>query len=270
MKTLLTILKEHIEWRHQILKLAKSDIKMTYSGAALGWAWALVKPTVMIFVFWFAFTYGLRAGGEVGDNKTPFILWLIAGFVPWFFMSEMITSGSGSFLNYRYLITKMKFPVSTIPTFVAISKVSVHLFLMVAVVAIYTISGYYPDIYLLQFPFYTLLMMLWFIPWALFSSMLSAVSKDFQNLVRSFVTAIFWLSGIMWDVNTITHAWLKTLLMFNPVTFIATGYRNAFAYKVWFWEEPHALLYFCIMLVVMEMGGIWAYKKLVRKIPDYL
>jgi len=35
MRTLIKILKEHIEYRKQIFKLAKSDIIKTYRGAAL-------------------------------------------------------------------------------------------------------------------------------------------------------------------------------------------------------------------------------------------
>lgn len=60
MKTLIEIIKDHITWRQQIIKLAKSDLIKTYRGSALGWSWALVKPVVTIFVFWFAFSYGLR------------------------------------------------------------------------------------------------------------------------------------------------------------------------------------------------------------------
>ena len=269
MTTIIKIFKEHIAWRHQILKLAISDMKKTYSGAALGWAWAIVKPTILIMVYWFAFSIGLRAERNT-SGEYSFILWLIAGIVPWFFMSEMISSGSGCFKSYSHLITKMKFPVSTIPTFVGISKLLVQIGLIVLVIIIFSICGYHPDIHLLQLPIYILLMVIFFVAWSLFSSMLSAVSKDFQNLVQSFITAIFWMSGILWDVNQIGQEWLRTLLMFNPVTFIATGFRNCFVYKIWIWERPKDLLYFIIITVIMEIGAIWAYKKLVKKIPDYL
>ena len=50
------IIKEHIAWRSQISKLAKADLMKTYNGAALGWAWAIIKPAVTIFVYWFAFS----------------------------------------------------------------------------------------------------------------------------------------------------------------------------------------------------------------------
>lgn len=268
MKTVADIISEHIQWRSQIFKLAKADIIKTYSGAALGWAWALIKPTITIFVFWFAFSIGLRGGGAV--EGYPFILWMIAGFIPWFFMSDMITQGAGAIRKYSYLVTKMKFPVSTIPTFVGLSKLAIHLGLMVIVVAIYIFTGHFPDIYWLQIPVYMFFMLLFFIIWGLFSSMLAAMSKDFLNLVKSFTTAIFWMSGIMWNVDSIDIHWLKVVLYFNPVTYIATGYRNCFIYKTWFWEQPLQLGLFALMTVIMAALAVWAYKKLIKEIPDVL
>lgn len=268
MKTLKSIILEHYEWRSQIFKLAKSDIIKTYSGAALGWAWALVKPMVTIFVFWFAFSIGLRAGGDVAGY--PFILWLIAGMIPWFFMNEMITQGAGSIRKYRHLVTKMKFPVSTIPTFVGFATFAIHLFLMVILVVIFLLFGYLPDIYYLQLPIYMIFMLGFFIVWGLFSAMLSAMSSDFLNLVKSLTQALFWLSGIMWDVNKISTPWIETILKLNPVTFIATGYRNVFIYKTWFWTDVESLVLFGLVFVLMAMAAVWSYKKLIKEIPDVL
>jgi teichoic acid transport system permease protein len=268
MSTIREIIKEHVDWRHQIFKLAKADIVKTYSGAALGWAWAIIKPTITILVFWFAFSVGLRMGGEVAGY--PYILWLIAGMVPWFYMSDMITQGAGSIRRYKYLVTKMKFPVSTIPTFVGISKLSVHLFLLAIMLVIYAFFGCYPDKYILQLPFYMLVMVLFFIEWGLFSAMLSSISQDFLNLVKAITQPIFWLSGIMWDISSIDIGWLKTILLFNPVTYISMGYRNIFIYKVWFWQEPRNLLYFAIVFVVMGIFAVWSYRKLIKEIPDVL
>lgn len=268
LNTLKTIISDHWKWRYQILKLAKSDIIKTYSGAAFGWAWALIKPLIMISVLWFAMSIGLRVGRDTGDF--PYILWLVVGLIPWFYMSDMLTKGAGSILKYRYLVTKMKFPVSTIPTFVGFSNLSIHIILMVLIIIVYAICGYPPDIYLLQLPIYMALMLWFFIVWGLFSALLSAISKDFLNLVRAFTTAIFWLSGILWDVTLIDIPWLKSVLLFNPVTYFAKGYRNIFVYKIWIWDEPMSLLFFCIVLFLMIIASIWAYKKLIKVIPDVL
>lgn len=267
-KILKNIIEDHIDWRHQIFKLAKADIIKTYSGAALGWAWALVKPTITILVFWFAFSVGLRKSAEVAGY--PFIIWMIVGMVPWFFMSEMLTQGAGSIRKYSYLVTKMKFPVGTIPTFVCFSKLAINCGLFVILLILISISGYRPDIYLLQLPIYAVFMVLFFIAWGLFSGMLSAMSKDFLNLVNALTTAIFWLSGILWDVNTIKSPLLRLILHCNPITYFATGYRNVFIYKKWIWEESTSFFVVLALFAILIAAGIWSYKKLIKEIPDVL
>ncbi|MDR0875276.1 MAG: ABC transporter permease [Clostridiales Family XIII bacterium] len=270
MRTLLKIIKQHIIWRHQLLKLARADIIKTYSGSALGWAWALIKPAVTIAVYWFAFDVGLRLGDNM-DNGFPFILWFMAGMMPWFFMEEMFTQGANSLRQYNYLVTKMRFPIATIPTFVSLSKILVHLFLMGLTVVFFLCYGHPPDRYLLQLPIYMFLMLLFFIAWAQFASMLTCISKDFFNLIGAAVQALFWLSAIIYDVKTMNiPEVLRTFLLFNPITFIASGYRNIFIYKVWIWEEPRVLVYFLIMLLIMSSLALWAYRKLYREIPDVL
>lgn len=268
MKQLITIVKEHIEYMQQILKLSKADLIKTYRGSALGWSWAIIKPAVTIFVYWFAFSIGLRANKPV--NGYDFFLWLIVGIIPWFYMSDMITQGAESLRKYRYLVTKMKFPISTIPTFVSLSKLIVHIILIIIVIGIFALFGYMPDIYIIQVIFYMILMFIFFTIWALFSSLISAMSKDFLNLVKSFVTALFWLSGIMWNADTITIPWLRRFLMLNPITFLTNGYRNCFIDKIWFWEQPKRLGYFAIALLIMLILSLWAYKKLRKEIADVL
>jgi len=268
MSELKTIITEHLTYKNQIFKLAKSDLIKTYRGSALGWLWAIIKPTVTIFVYWFAFSAGLRITSQI--SEFPFFLWLIAGIVPWFYMSEMLTQGTDCIRKYSYLVTKMKFPVSVIPTFVNISKIIVNLFLIAIVILIFTIMGYPPTIYMLQLPFYIILMFIFLNAWSLFASFIAAISKDFSNLVKSFMTALFWLSGILWNVNTIPIPWLQKLLMVNPVTYIVNGFRNSFLEKKWFFEQPLELLFFLGILTIMILLGLWSYKKLRKEIPDVL
>lgn len=268
MSTFIEIIKDHLQYRHQIFKLSISDLKKTYRGAALGWAWAIIKPAVTIFVYWFTFEIGLKRGNSV--NGFPFFLWLLAGVIPWFYMSNMITSGTDSIRKYSYLVTKMKFPISTIPTFVSISKFIVHMFLILITILIFIIMGKFPTIYLLQLPFYMLLNIIFFTIFSLLSGLLASMSKDFANLVKSFVTAVFWLSGIIYNINNIDIPWLKSLLMINPVTFLVEGYRNCFIHHIWFWEQPKRLMYFVIITLIMLVLAVWTYKRLRKEIPDVL
>lgn len=268
LRTIREIVSDHVAYRKQIVKLAKADLVKTYRGSALGWAWALVKPVITIFVFWFAFTIGLRAGGDVDGH--PFFLWLIAGFVPWFYMQSMITGGAGCIRANSHLVTKMKFPVSVVPTFSSLSKLFVHAILVVIMIGIYAAFGYMPTLYYLNIIVYMLMMFIWFTIWGLFAGMLSAISRDFLNLVKALSQAIFWLSGIIYNVSTIDIPWIRSMLSYNPVTMIATGYRHAFINNIWFFEDLYMLKCYFIMLIAIIVGAIWAYRKLYKDIPDVL
>lgn len=269
MGTIIAIFNDHKLYGRQILKLAKADLIKTYRGSALGWAWALVKPVVTIFVFWFAFSFGLRLGGG-GINGYPFFLWLIAGFVPWFYMSSMITGGAGCIRANNQLVTKMHFPASVVPTFVSISKLFINVLLVVIMIGIFWISGHPPTIYYLNIPVYIVMMFIWFTIWGLFAGMLSAMSRDFLNLIKALSQAIFWMSGIIYDVNGIDVHWIKVILCYNPVTIIATGFRYTFIYQKWFYEDMYMMRCYFILLIVIIFLAIWAYKKTYKDIPDVL
>ncbi len=230
--------------------------------------WALIRPAILIFVFWFAFTVGLRSGNDV--EGYPFFLWLIAGMIPWFYMRDMITGGAGSIRRYKFLVTKIKFPTSTIPSFVSMGLLAVHGGLLLIMIAIFIGFGYMPTIYYLQLPFYVLLMFLFFTAWGLFSGVVSSISRDFLNLVKSLTQALFWMSGILYDANSIDYEWIRNILLFNPITIIVNGYRNVFIYHRWFWEDPQQLLNFAIVYIVMAVLAVWAYRKLKKEIPDVL
>lgn len=268
METLKTIIEEHKQYKTQIWMLAKSDLIKTYRGAALGWAWAVIKPMITLFVFWFAFAIGLRHGKSVMGFS--FFLWLEAGFLPWFYMQELIVGGAACIRKYKHLVTKMKFPISIIPTYYNLSHLFVHLALFVISILMFMYFGHMPDKYMLQIPFYMFVMFAFFTVWALLSGMLSAISKDFQNLVKATSSAVFWLSGIIYDVDGIKQEWLRVLLKFNPVTMVATGYRRCFIYKQWFWEDKTSLICTGITFVVFFILAIRSYKKLREDVPDVL
>ena len=262
-------IKEHVENTPQIFKLSVADLKKTYTGSALGWAWAVIKPIVTIFVYWFAIAIGLRQGKDVGGY--PYILWLICGIIPWFYMGDSITGGTNCIRRYSYLVTKMRYPITTIPTFTNLSRLFVHVIISVVVVLIFWISGYPPTLYLLQLPVYMLLMFMFMNAWSLFAGLVSAMSKDFANLVKSLNIAIFWLSGVLWNIENVRDSeFIYSILMLNPVTFICYGYRNCFVNHVWFFEQPKRLVYFLCWYGVMALMSLWAYKKLRKEIPDVL
>lgn len=271
LSALATILRDNWEWRKQIGRLAIFELVKKSRGAVLSWAWFFIKPGMYIFCFWFALDVGLRVGSGSSDaGAPPYILWLCAGLIPWFFMQDMLGAGIDVMHRYPYLVNKIKFPLSGISTIFTTATMIVQLMLMAALFVIYFICGMPVDAYLLQVP---LLMLLMFVFWDLVSilfSQLSAISKDVANLMHAMSTPFFWLSGVIFNVKSVPIEWIQVILYFNPITFFVTSFRGAFYDKVWFWESPLLCAGFATTFVVTLVAAVFVYKKFNEEVADVL
>ena len=106
-----------------------------------------------------------------------------------------------------------------------------------------------------------------FISWT--TAPLSAFSPDFMNAVNSFITGIFWLSGIMYDTYSMDSP-LNFIMLFNPINFFVNGYRNCFLYHRPFFANKTELIIFLAEFVVIFALGIFNYNRLRKKLPDVL
>ena len=117
------MLKEIISNRKLIWDLSKNDFKTRFAGSYLGIIWAFVQPIVTVLVYWFVFEKGMHASGiNLRSGITaPFVLWLIAGLVPWFFFQEVLSGGTNALMEYSYLVKKVVFQIDILPIIKLIS-----------------------------------------------------------------------------------------------------------------------------------------------------
>lgn len=268
------IIKEHKGFGKQIFKLAKTELIKTYKGSALGPLWAVVKPSFQLFVYWFAFSVGIKKAGEVvvAINGTELhftrFLFMLVGLVPWFYISESINQGSKVIRTHKQFVTKVNFPVSTIMTYTALSRLFIHIILcLIMYVIVFFAWG--PSWYNLQVFFYMPIMFLFFVFLSWSTAPMSAFSPDFENAVSSFMTGVFWLSGIIYNSYDLPQP-LDTIMLFNPVNFFVNGYRNCFLYNRPFFEYKTELVIFLAEFVVVFFLGVFNYNRLRKKIPDVL
>lgn len=269
MSTLSEILKEQWEWRKQIVSLGLFDLKKVSAGAVLGPLWFFAKPAVYILVFWFALGIGLKSADQTGSD-VPYVLWLVGGLIPWFYIQDMIGQGINVFSRYSYLVTKIKFPLAGIPTIYSISNFVIQIGLVAALLAIHFICGQPLDLYLLQLPVAMVLMFVFFNMFSLMTSLLSAISKDFMNLMKTLSTPLFWLSGIIFNVFNLGIPAIELILMFNPITFIVTMYRCAVYDKMWIWDKPEAIIGFVIVFVATAVATAVIYRRTHEEVADVL
>lgn len=252
--------------RKLIWKLARSDFKTRYAGSYLGIFWAFVQPIVTIIVYWFVFQVGLRSG-DVGD--TPFVLWLVAGLIPWFFFSEALGGGTGAMLEYNYLVKKVVFKISILPIIKIISALFVHLFFVAFAVLLFACYRSEPDLYTLQVFYYTFCLFVLVLGLCYITCSVVVFFRDLSQIISIILQIGIWATPIMWSLPMLPERY-HFIFKLNPLTYIVDGYRMAFIYKAWFWERFYSTAYFWIVTLATFALGAVIFKRLKVHFADML
>lgn len=259
--------------RKLIGNLAKNDFKTRFAGSYLGIVWAFVQPIVTVLVYWFVFEKGLRANGV--DMKSgisvPYVLWLIAGLVPWFFFSEALSSGTNALVEYSYLVKKVVFKISILPIVKVVSALFVHIFFIVFMLVLYSCYGFLPDLYTLQIVYYSFAMFVLVIALTYVTCAIVVFFKDLSQIINIILQVGVWMTPIMWNIDTMELSpVLLTIFKLNPMYYIVAGYRDALINKVWFWERPEITMYFWLLTIVILGLGAVIFKRLKVHFADVL
>lgn len=249
-----------------LISLAQNDFKAKYAGSALGMVWAFVTPVITILIYWFVFQVAFK-NGPVGD--VPYVLWLVSGIVPWFFMSEGWGGATGVLIDYSYLVKKVVFPVELLPGVRVTSAFFVHLFFVLLTFVVNFCCLRPPAFIHLQIFYYMAAAYILTLALGRVTSILTAFTRDTSNLVGVIVQLGFWITPLFWDINSLPKG-LQTVFHFNPFFYVTEGYRATFVYGVPFWVNWWQGLYFWGITALLIMLGNLLYKRLRPHLADML
>ena len=242
------------------------DFKGKYAGSFAGAAWAVVQPLTTIVLYWFVFQKGFRSQ-PVTD--VPFILWLIAGLLPWLFFSDVIANTTPSMVEYSYLVKKVKFNIDILPLVKIISGVLVHLILVAFMIGMFIAYGFKIDRYYLQIPYYLLYMLLLLAGISYFVNTLYVFFRDTVQIVAILLQVCFWTTPIVWSIDIMSGT-IQRIVSKTPFYYMVTGYRDIFVNKKWFFEYGVWNIYFWGIAILVFIIGITTFNKCRKHFADVL
>jgi len=253
--------------RGMVWVLVKNDFQARFAGSYLGLFWAFVHPVITIALYWFVFQVGLRAGDM---SEHPFILFLMAGLVPWFYCSEAWSGASNCLIEYNYLVKKVVFNIGILPFIKVASALFVHIFFTGVILFMCTIYGYGIDLYTLQLFYYIAAAAALAIGASYITSALTVFIKDMSQVVNIVLTIGVWATPIMWNPAVNMPSMVHNIFKINPVYYIVDGFRDALLNKEWFWEKPVWTLYFWCVAIFLYLFGVKLFNRLKVHFSDVL
>ncbi len=259
--------------RKLITRLSVNDFKTKFAGSYLGIIWAFVQPVITVLVYWFVFEKGFKPVpiNNAAGVETPFVLWLIAGMVPWFFFNDALSGGTRALLDYSYLVKKVVFQIDILPIVKVISSVFVHLFFLAFAVLLFALYGYFPDLYTLQILYYSVCLFAFVLGLSYLTSAVVVFFRDLNQVINIVLQVGVWVTPIMWNIETMDIGpALKGIIKLNPLFYVVQGYRDAFIGKIVFWERWELTIYFWVVTLLFFWLGIHVFKKLRMHFADVL
>ena len=257
--------------RRLIWRLSRNDFKKRYAGSYLGTIWAMVPPIVTVAMYWVVFDRIFGSGPQVTytGGEVPYVLFLTAGLVPWFFFSDAVMGGMTSLMEYNYLVKKVVFKVSILPIIKVTAAMFVHIGFSVVLVLIAAFYGYTPTVYTLQLFYYTFCEYVFILGLSYATCAIVLFFRDLQNLISIIMQVGMWATPILWNINTLREKY-KPFIKLNPMTYIVEGYRSAVYEQQWFWEHFYSSTYFWIVTALLFVVSALIFKKLKPMFADVM
>lgn len=266
-KLILGILKDLYGNHNLIVDLAKTDFKQKYAASFLGVVWAFVQPIVTIAIYVFVFQVGFKAGET--STGYPFLLYLIAGIIPWFFFAEAWMNATNCLIEYNYLVKKVVFKISILPIVKVVSSLFVHLFFIALALGVYVVNRQIPGLTFFQIIYYLFCTICFVLALSYFTTAITPFFPDTSQIINIITQLGMWTIPIMYDEGIMGNK-IMAILRLNPMYYVVTGYRDCYMHGMWFWERPELTIYFWIIVLLLFFVGFRTFKKLEVHFADVL
>lgn len=208
-------------YRELVVFLAWRDISVRYKQTALGIAWALLQPLLLMAVF--SMVFGLIARMPTGT--TPYPLFVFAGLLPWQLFAYALTEASVSIVGNERLITKVYFPRVLVPAASVLSGLADFIVGLGLLAVLMVAFGVSPD-HVWALPGFIVLAITSALGVGLWLAALNVQFRDVR-FTLPFLTQIWMLATPIVYPAALLPDPLRALIGLNPMTGVVEGFRWA-------------------------------------------
>jgi lipopolysaccharide transport system permease protein len=216
-------------YRHRqlIAALTARDLKARYRGSLLGFFWSLANPLLLLAVYTLVFTKFFPQ-----QVVQPYPLFLFSGILPWTFFAAATLESTGSISANAGLIKKVMFPAEALPLVVVFSHL-VHFalavpILLAAILAFAALGKFTLSATILLAPLLMLVQTIFIAGIAMTVSSASVLFRDLRDIVTNLLQLGFFVTPILYLIDTIQSRALRALLRCNPMTPFVVAYQDIF------------------------------------------
>ena len=250
-------------YRELIHILVWRDVTVRYKQTLLGVAWAMFQPVATMLIFTAVFS----VVGKIPSDGFPYPVFLYAGLLPWFYVSQALSRGGTSLVGEAPLISKVYFPRLILPLSATIAPLVDLVLAFVAFLGLMAWFGIMPTWRILMLPLFAGLAATITFASGLWISTLYVRYRDVGHILPMFIQLWMFVSPILYPVSKVPESW-RALYALNPVVSVVEGFRWALipGFQVDFSMFLPSLGIVFIVLV----GGLIYFRSMERTFADVI
>ncbi len=218
--------------RDLLMLLVRTELKVKYKDSALGYAWSMLNPALVLSIYYVVFKIIAR------NHQPNFAIWLFAGLLVWNLFNGSAMGATSVVVGKAGIVKKVAFPRELL----ALSVVGVNMVLfaiqvvvLIAAMLLFGIQPAWQFVAILPLALVALLMFTGAL--SIFLSAVNVYLRDTQHLTEVLLMAWFWGTSIVYTYGTIFLSdhnekhpvldWLQYVYLLNPITPIAMTFQRA-------------------------------------------
>ena len=210
--------------RRLILSMARREMAARYRGSVGDVAWTILHPLLLMLTYFFVFGIVLRSrlGGD--ESRSGFVLYFLAGMLPWLPFSEAVGRAPAIILEHRNFVKKLLFPIETLSVSQAVAALATEGFaLLIFLVLLFAMRGAVP-VTLLWLPALVIPQFLITVGVSWFLAALGVYLRDLGQIIGFLLTLVFFLTPICYPESALPDA-ARPILDKNPMYILVQAYR---------------------------------------------
>ena len=269
MKDAILYLKEQIKYFPIAINLSRYSTKSKSMQNRFGRIWEILDPLVKLAINYIIF--GILMQRSAPDGLPP-LSWMFIGMGVYSFMQHVIVVGAKSVSTQFRITSKMKYPISIMPTASMLGFLT-ELYIMVGMgLIIAMFSGFYPTIYWLQLLYYFPMLIIFSLTLALLCSSIEVIFPDFKFFLNYIFRFLIYGSGVIFSLNhfkIIPQVLIQSQLI-NPFYYIIEGFRDIAFGRRWFWENGMYNIAFLALTLSLLILAANTHMKIRDSISDFI
>lgn len=252
-------------WRGRELLafLVWREIRVRYKQAALGIAWAVLQPTLMVVIM--SIIFGVLA--RFPSDGVPYPLFLFSALIPWTYFAESLRRSSVGLVGDSELVRKVYFPRLIIPLANIIAPLIDMILASVVLIALMAWYGVFPTSSILALPLLTFVALALALAVGLWLGPLNVRYRDVMHVIPLLLQVWMYSTPVIYPISMVPERW-QPVYRLNPMVGVIEGFRWSLLGKGG--VDVEAILVSLVVIAVLLVGGLVFFRHMEGTLADVI